>query len=119
MYNCTLVYKVTHFQNNIEPNRLLKNGGPKTTLFLKHSIEILKSLYPQDYTFYVLNILWLTAVTNGWDFVAETCHNIAVMLFYLCFDNSKLIISLSLFLEQSQAGQLVFLIMYSLYLFTC
>lgn len=51
MYNCTLVYKVTHFQNSIVPNRLLENGDPKTTLFLKHSIEILKSLYSQDYTF--------------------------------------------------------------------
>lgn len=42
---------MTHFQNNIVSNCLLKNGDRKTTLFLKHSIEILKSLYPQDYTF--------------------------------------------------------------------
>lgn len=122
MYNCTLVYKMTHFQSSIVPNRLLKNSDPKTTSFLKHSIEILKSLYSTRLYFcYVLNILWLSAVTMtiipclitsdykrlrfcGWNLSKHSCYAILPVFWQL--KTNDFFIFISLF--QSQAGQLVF-----------
>lgn len=92
---------MTHFQNNIVPNRLLKSGDHKTTLFLKQSIEILKSLYPQDNTFLCVKHIMTNSSNNDNNTLFNNIGLQTAEILWLkpVFYNSKLMISLDLFLE--------------------